>query len=208
MVNGGVPLAEPLPLFPLRTVLFPGGSLALRVFEARYLDLMSRCLREGCGFGVVCLKQGSEAGRSEQAIRLETVGTLAHLTLVDADEPGLLSVNCVGGSRFGYASLRCQPDGLWLADGVTLWDDDPPVPPDARFADAVEALARALATLELRAESGIPLERHLDDAGWVANRWCELLPVELADRQAWMALADPLERLARVDAFLRQHRVI
>jgi uncharacterized protein len=207
-MTSGIALAQALPLFPLNTVLFPGGQLALRVFEARYLDLMSWCLREGCGFGVVCLKQGSEAGRSEQPVELEPVGTLAHLDEVDADGPGLLSVRCVGGSRFSFATRRCQPDGLWLAEGVTLLDDDPPAPPGPRFVEATEALSRALAALALRAASQVPVDRRLDDAGWVANRWCELLPLPRDDQQAWMALADPLERLARVDAFLRQHRVI
>ena len=50
-----------LPLFPLRTVLFPGGLLELKIFEARYLDLMSRCMRERAPFGVVALRSGAEA---------------------------------------------------------------------------------------------------------------------------------------------------
>src|SRR5882724_3910984 len=87
---GAVP--DPLPLFPLQTVLFPGALLWLKVFEARYLDLVSEALRDKQPFGVVCLKQGSEVGHAAKLVELEEVGVLARLDDVDAEQPGILRV--------------------------------------------------------------------------------------------------------------------
>ena len=204
----GIALKEPLALFPLRLVLFPGGRLDLRIFEARYLDLISACLRQQRAFGVVCLREGDEVAHPAAAnIAFETLGTLAHLNLVDADSPGLLQVSCLGGSRFAFSRAHQQPDGLWLADDVVLLPDDEPVPPDARFAAATEALAQTLALLALRSTEDHLPERHLDEAGWVANRWAELLPASLAERQQWLALMDPQARLAAVSERLQAQGV-
>lgn len=92
------PLPQPLPLFPLGMVLFPGAVLGLKVFEPRYLDLMSRCLRTHEPFGVVCLAQGDEVGAAE--VQMEQVGTLAQIEEVDAEQPGILQVRCMGTRRF------------------------------------------------------------------------------------------------------------
>jgi Lon protease-like protein len=202
-------LADPLPLFPLRSVLFPGGRLSLKVFEARYLDLVSRCLREQQPFGVVCLQQGTEVRQPGGATtRFEPVGVLAHLTDVDAMSPGLLKVRCDGGSRFMWESVQEGADGLWLARGVRPVSDDAHVLPGEQFAGAVRALQRAYASLSMRADTDLPTQHHFDDAGWVANRWCELLPVPLPARQLLMALPDPLQRLTLVDEFLRSKQLV
>jgi Lon protease-like protein len=204
--------SSPLPLFPLRTVLFPGGRLSLKVFEARYLDLVSTCLREQRPFGVVCLLQGGEVRQSgtgpTAATRFESVGVLAHLVDVDAVSAGLLKVRCGGGARFRWQAVHEGADGLWLADGVTLLPPDAARPPEARHQGAVQALQRAYDALAQRPDADLPAERQFDDAGWVANRWCELLPVPLAARQQLMALADPLQRLALVDEFLRGKQLV
>ena len=203
--------SEPLPMFPLRTVLFPGGRLSLKVFEARYLDLVSTCLREQRPFGIVCLLQGGEVrrpGAPAQATRFEPVGVLARLAEVDAVSAGLLRVRCDGGARFRWQSVREGADGLWLAEGVALLPPDQPTPPSENHLPAVQALQRAYEALAQRPDVDLPAERHFDDAGWVANRWCELLPVPLAARQQLMALADPLQRLALVDEFLRGKQVV
>ena len=90
-----------LPLFPLQAVLFPGGLLSLKVFEARYLDLVSTCLRETQPFGVVALRQGSEVRKAgEPVVVLEDIGTTAELLEVDSTQPGILQVRCRGGQRF------------------------------------------------------------------------------------------------------------
>jgi len=197
-----------LPLFPLRTVLFPGGRLSLKVFEARYLDLVSSCLRGSEPFGIVCLLQGGEVRQTGTATRFESVGVVAHLAEVDALGPSMLKLRCDGGARFQWSAVREGADGLWLATGVSTLPADPVLPPGERFSGAVQALQRAYAALAERPEADLPAERYFDDAGWVANRWCELLPVPLAARQQLMALPDPLQRLAVVDEFLRGKQLI
>jgi Lon protease-like protein len=199
-----------LPLFPLQTVLFPSGLLALKVFEARYLDMVGQCLRSGSSFGVVCLRQGGEVRPvkgSKETVRFENQGVLARLDEVDAEQAGILKVRCTGTQRFLLENARQQPDGLWLADATLLEDDEPAAPAAAMHA-TVKALAEAI--LSLREQGAVPFtEPHrLDDAGWVANRWCELLPITLSAKQKLMELDDPQVRLQLVDEFLRSKGVV
>ena len=197
-----------LPLFPLQTVLFPGGLLSLKVFEARYLDLVSRCLREQKPFGVVCLNQGSDV-RSNQGerVRFEAVGVLATLQDVDAEQPGILRVRCIGSQRFRAGPPREQADGLWLAD-VSLLDDDPALLPPPELAATVMALTNAIESLRSQGHAPFTEPFHMDDAGWVANRWCEILPISLAAKQKLMELEEPALRLKLVDEFLRGKGVV
>ncbi len=197
-----------IPLFPLGTVLFPGGLLPLKVFEARYLDLVGRCLRERTPFGVVALVGGSEVrGQGKTAVRFEPVGTLAELIEVDSPQQGILIARCRGTQRFEAMAPRQQADGLWLADLRALPDDDV-VAPDAALAATVRGLATAIAALKEQ-DADIVLEPHrFDDAGWVANRWCELLPIPQAAKQKLMELPDPQLRLRLVDDYLRGKGVI
>jgi Lon protease-like protein len=199
--------AAELPLFPLRLVLFPGALLRLKVFEARYLDLVSRCLREGSGFGVVCLREGGEV-RGTETVRFEDAGTLARLDEVDAAQPGILHVRCTGTRRFELAgTARQRDDGLWVAP-VRELPDDPVVAPAPAMHATVRALANAIGALAQQGTRPFAEPHRFDDAGWVANRWCELLPVPLAAKHKLMLLDDPLVRLQLVDEFLRQRGVV
>ncbi|MDP4301353.1 LON peptidase substrate-binding domain-containing protein [Leptothrix discophora] len=206
-----------LPLFPLGTVLFPDGVLALKVFEARYLDLMGWCLREGRGFGVVTLIQGGEVrdegrgearGKGRDPVRFEAVGCLASIAECDADQPGILMVRCHGGRRFELDGASQRPDGLWVAARATLLSADEPAAPLPEHAGAVAALQRAVIALDERGDAPFKLPLRYDDAGWVANRWCEILPIPLATRHKLMALQDPVARLGLVDGFLRRHKIV
>jgi Lon protease-like protein len=200
------PLPQPLPLFPLGTVLFPGALLSLKVFEPRYLSLVSRCLREQQPFGVLCIRQGREVGRD--ALDLEDVGTLARLDEVDAEQPSLLRVRCTGTRRFRrHGALVREDDGLWTTP-ATLLPDDPPRMPGPAMLQTVKALAGAIRSLAEQGRSPFAEPYRLDDAGWVANRWCELLPVPLAAKQKLMELDDPVIRLSLVDGFLRDKKVV
>jgi Lon protease-like protein len=190
-----------LPLFPLGTVLFPGGALPLRVFEVRYLDMVAKCHNAGAPFGVIALQQGHEvraAGAPPE--QLANIGTLAHITALERPQPGLLTVQCRGDQRFRVHQSHQLKHGLWVAD-VTL------LPADRALAvpDDLQHTVRALRQLYagLRAQSAaapLPAEGHeqFDDCGWVANRWCELLPLPLAVRQHLMSLDSPLLRLELV----------
>jgi uncharacterized protein len=196
-----------LPLFPLHSVLFPGARLNLKVFEARYLDLVSRCLRDRQPFGAICLRQGSEVRGGNEAVQLESTGVLAHLEDVDAEQAGLLRVRCVGGQRFEIDEPAQQDDGLWVARAWLL-DEDIQVAPQIALLPTVKALASAIGALERK--SGSPFSRpyRFDEAGWVANRWCELLPISLAAKQKLMELDDPQMRLRLVDEYLRNKGVV
>ncbi|MGZ5275090.1 MAG: LON peptidase substrate-binding domain-containing protein [Caldimonas sp.] len=196
------PLPDPeLPLFPLQTVLFPDALLELKVFEARYLDLMSRCMREQRPFGVVALKSGSEARVSDEAVALYDVGTLAELIEVDSAQANILLVRCRGTRRFALGATRQQSDGLWLGAAVEV-AADPVLPPGTSHADIVKSLAEALAALTAQGASPFLEPHRFDCAGWVANRWCEILPLPLDAKQRLMALADPLARLEIVDSLM------
>lgn len=203
---------DAIPLFPLQTVLFPGGRLNLKVFEARYLDMVGNCLRQACPFGVVCLTAGGEVHRKEKAaeggrVRFEDTGVLARIDEVDADQAGILHIRCSGLQRFSLGERSQQADGLWLADVSPLPDDERLPPPDDLQA-SVKSLREAIDAMRRQgAEPFIPPYR-FDEAGWVANRWCEILPVSLAAKQRLMVLDDPLARLRLVDEFLRNQGVL
>ncbi|MDO5623169.1 MAG: LON peptidase substrate-binding domain-containing protein [Pseudomonadota bacterium] len=189
-----------LPLFPLGTVLFPGGVLPLRVFEVRYLDMIGKCHKAGAPFGVVALRQGSEVrqpGAPEEQLHL--LGTLAHIRSLRQDQPGLLHVECAGTQRFRVDRPSRLAHGLWVAD-VSLLPADTPVAIPQDLAHTAAALRQVLAQLRQRPGAALPPEsqHQFDDCAWVANRWCELLPLPLPQKQQLMALDNPLLRLELV----------
>lgn len=202
---------QKLPLFPLGMVLFPDALLGLKVFEARYLDLMGECMRSNAPFGVVCLREGQErreVGRSEAPLQVEDVGVFAHIADVDAQQPGILRVQCQGGSRFRIQEPPTQrPNGLWEAV-VSPIAADPLRPPGTAMLQTVSTLAEAIQTLQEQDKNPFIEPHRLDEAGWVANRWCELLPVSIAAKQKLMELDDPVIRLSLVDGFLRDKKVV
>ena len=197
-----------LPLFPLGTVLFPGGLLPLKVFEARYLDLISHCLRMRAPFAVVRIRQGAELrGNGQGKTLLDAVGVLAHLQEVDAEQPGILRVRCVGGQRVLLGATQQRADGLWLAEATTGPDDIPAgVPPE--LAPTARALGQAIESLAAQDQHPFLQPHRLADAGWVANRWCEILPISRSAKQRLMVLDEPVLRLKLVDEYLRGKGVV
>jgi Lon protease-like protein len=192
------------PLFPLRSVLFPGGHLALRVFEPRYLDMVQRCHAREQPFGVVALTAGQEVRQREgEGFRREAfheVGTLARIDALEHAGPGLIHLRATGTHRIRVHELRCLSHGLWLGRAEALPQDPAvPVPDDLRLAarqlqDLLAGWAREAAPQELPVQPPYSWE----DAGWLANRWAELLPMPLEERQRLMALDNPLLRLELV----------
>jgi uncharacterized protein len=180
-------------LFPLKSVLFPGTVLQLKVFEARYLDLASQCLREKTPFGVVCLAAGKEAGRG--GVRFESQGVLAHIDTVDAEGANLLKLRCLGIERFTLVGKPAQEDnGLWSSE--------------MELFGTVRALQQVIASLVEKGNSPFAEPYRLDDAGWVSNRWCEILPIPLAAKQKLMTLPDPQARLRLVHEYLKGKGVV
>lgn len=204
------PLLHSLPLFPLGTVLFPGGLLPLRIFEVRYLDMIGKCHKAGAPFGVISLTQGSEVRRAGAAAeRFAAIGTLATIREFEAPQAGLMQIECIGTHRFRIQSSELQKYGLWTADVEAVADDMAlEVPDDLKH--TAEALRRLVATLEERQRKEgaedvrLPLSEpyRFDDCGWVANRWCELLPVQAELKQRLMELDSPLMRLELVGDLL------
>ncbi len=198
-----------LPLFPLQTVLFPGGLLSLKVFEARYLDLIAACLREQQAFGVVALRTPVAANgqNGDPSSDFESTGVVAELIDVDSTRAGILQVRCRGLQRFSLAARRRQDDGLWLA-GTTPLPDDAAVAPGLAVLDTVKGLANAIATLKGQGSQPFLQPYRFDSAGWVANRWCEILPISTTAKQRLMELGDPTVRLQLVDEYLRSKGVV
>ena len=194
-----------LPLFPLGAVLFPDGVLALQIFEVRYLDMIGKCHKAGAPFGVVALTQGSEVRVPGGTEAFEQVGTLATVAALETPQPGLMVIRAQGQQRFRITSSEQLRHGLWVADVQRLPADMAvPVPDDLK--GTAQALERLIQSLQHRAgESGqMPLNPpfRLDDCGWVANRWCELLPLPPQLKQRLMELDNPLVRLELVSDVL------
>lgn len=188
-----------IPLFPLHTVLFPGGSLRLKVFEARYLDMVSERMRDELPFGICLIKSGPEVGGGAEP---ETVGTLANILEADMDTPGILMLRVEGGERFVVEHTETGHDQLVTA-AVRLKGGEParPVPDHCRPALDV------LGVIADRAPEAVHGEIR-DDATWVGFRLAEILPLKAAARQAMLEMNDPVARLEILMAFLRKNQLI
>jgi len=181
-------MSEEIPLFPLGTVMFPGGPLALRIFETRYIDLVRCCMRESSGFGVVLIREGQEAGGP--AVTCD-VGTLARIVDFSQQPDGLLGIRAMGERRFRILERRRARDGLNLAE-VEWLPLEARVPLPEEFAELGPAIDAALTQI---GEPYTDVERRPDDAGWVAGRLAEILPVADVHKQHCLELDDPVERL-------------
>ena len=175
-------------LFPLHTVLFPGGPLPLRIFETRYTDMVRRCTRTQEPFGVVMIQEGDEAG---VVATTATVGCTARIVDFHTLHDGLLGISCVGERKFRVLRVWRADDGLNMGEVAWL-----PVEPELPVPADCERLASTLRhALEELAEHYENVARKFDDAAWIGSRVAELLPIELADKQALLELDDPIERL-------------
>jgi uncharacterized protein len=181
-----------IPLFPLGIVLFPGGPLPLRIFETRYIDMVRRCMRESHGFGVVLIREGREVGTQETEVY--DIGTMAEIVDFHQLSDGLLGITCVGRERFRIRERSRQADGLNLAE-LEILEAEPKLEVPARHARLSQLLRTVLPQL---GEVYAGIEMHLDDAAWVGHRLAEILPIPLADKQAYLEIGDPLERLDRL----------
>lgn len=190
-----------LPLFLLDTVLHSGGRLALRVFEPRYMDMVKACLRDSVPFGVCLLAQGEEvATQAGEAAAPHPVGTLTTIAEWDMPQLGILEIVAHGGQRFRVRDHRTQPNRLVIAE-VDLLPDPPvtPIPGDyARLVPMLRALIDAL-------EDPPPKPHHFYDAAWVADRWAEMLPLPMKERQAILELDDGVARLDAIYRFLERN---
>ncbi len=177
-----------IPLFPLRTVLFPGGSMPLRIFEPRYLEMVSDCFKSDSPFGISLIREGSETGR---AATFQEIGTLCSISYWQTLPNGMLGITVQGGQRFRILSSRTLPSQLTRASVELLPDERrSPIPEQCRHAPLI--LNRMLEQL------GTPYNKpptDFQDATWVGCRLAELLPLPLSEKQHLLQLTDPLQRL-------------
>ena len=193
-----------IPLFPLSQALLPDGMLHLNIFEVRYLDMIKRCQREAIPFGVVGLVQGHEVQIPDEVPKLHRIGTLTHIQQVDTVQPTLLHVRAQGGLRFELVDHERGQFGVWYGHVRYLPTDMPePIP------SALQPLANLLGRLiadgqQAGATQALPIfaPYRLDECGWVANRWTELLPIPSDAKQQLLAEQDPVKRLQQVARFV------
>ena len=184
-----------IPLFPLHTVLFPGGPLPLRVFEARYLDMISDCMKKNSGFGVCLISQGREIG---EAATTQGMGTLAKITDWHMRHDKLLGITINGQQRFHIASVKVQPNQLSVAR-VELIQDEPEIELPDDYLPLLDVLRRLLDQAGHHYEA---LPRKYGDANWVSFRLSELLPISMQKKQHLLEMDDPMKRLEFIYSLL------
>lgn len=211
-----------LPLFPLGNVLYPGGLLSLQIFEVRYLDMIGKVHKAGAPFGIVLLTQGSEVRQRDRTdsaadgapggdgfVReaFYAMGTLATITEFSNPQAGLMVIQCLGTQRFEITRREQLRHGLWIGDVTCLVNDQAvAIPPDLQV--TANTLGQVIRNMQQRSPDAgaMPLQApyQLEDCGWVANRWCELLPIPPELKHRLMALDNPLVRLELVHDILQK----
>jgi uncharacterized protein len=187
-------LSEEVALFPLHTVLFPGGRLPLRIFEQRYMEMAKTCLKDNAPFGVCLIHQGKEVG--EPAVPVG-VGCLARIAEWDMPQLGVLQVTARGESRFRILHQRVQADGLVRASIELLPEGD-----DAPLPDAAARYAKLLERVIEQHPALLERPHRLDSSAWVSARLAELLPLPLEAKQALLETENGRARLEKLDALV------
>ena len=190
-----------IPLFPLSTVLFPGGLLPLKVFEQRYLDMAAACLRNSTPFGVCLIESGHETGT---AAKPHAVGTLAEIVRSDMEQLGILLLTVRGGRRFRILEQQ-EGEAHLLAAKVELLPATPaaPVPPERQR--LLPLLKRIIGDL---GPERVEAPHRLDDAEWVGCRITEVLPIQNLAKQKLLELDDPVVRLEILEKYLDQRHLL
>jgi Lon protease-like protein len=193
-----------IPLFPLRTVLFPGGLLPLKVFEQRYIDMTKACMKDGQPFGVVMITAGDEVAARDGTPTFAKLGTLATITDWDMPELGILHLATEGLARFQVRAHRVQADRLVVADVVDI-----PAEPRVALPEDAQPLARLLELIATRVRpQNFPAEVDYGDATWVGYRLAELLPLPLSIKQSMLEINDAQVRLQALGTFLKQQGLV
>ncbi len=186
-----------LPLFPLNTVLFPGGRLPLRVFEQRYIDMVKQAIADSTPFGICAIREGQETGTP--AVPYE-VGTLVRITDWDMPEPGILHVDTQAEERFVIRDTETTPAGL-LVGTVDSVSAEPASSVPAELGLAVEILR---GIIDEFGAARFPAPFAFDNATWVGFRLSEVLPLKLSVKQNLLEMNDSVTRLRILTEFLRR----
>ncbi len=197
-----------IPIFPLKTVLFPGGPLPLRIFEPRYTDMISQCMKTNTGFGVCLIQNGNEAG---SAAEFHAVGTLAKVVDFHLQRDGILGIVVQGDARFHVRNFQIAKDQLITAE-VEYFNDEPKVPVPDEFQELIKILEAGVPGFPSVPRVNSPgREKPLaespeirEDASWLGFRLVEMLPLRLSQKQYFLQLNEPLLRLERIDDVIHQ----
>ncbi len=195
MTNSDLSLRK-IPLFPLGTVLFPDGVIALKIFEARYLDMIKACLREKTEFGVISIMKSLD-DEDDPSLNFSQIGTLAQIEDFDPVQPALYMTKSFGTQRFKLLSSQQEPSGLWIGE-VELLENDPitPIPEEhQKVAHLLNEIISVIQSEDLLGEAPFKQPYKVDDCGWVSNRLAELLPISLAQKNHLLAQTNPRIRL-------------
>ena len=194
-----------LPLFPLSTVLFPGGVLPLRIFEQRYIEMAKRSLQSGTPFGVCLITHGEEVARAgSEPPTFALIGTFARIVDFDLSQTGILEVVTRGDTRFQVVSHRLEPSGLVLGEATPMAAE-----PRRTLTEAQRPLANFLELVATRLPPrNFPEERDYDDASWVGYRLAEVLPLPLPIKQSMLEISDADVRLTVLQKFLAQQGLL
>lgn len=191
------PTSRKIPLFPLGTVLFPDGVIALKIFEARYLDMIKECLREKTEFGVVSIIKNSDAIEEDASSCFSKIGTLAQIEDFDPIQPALYMTKSFGTQRFKLISSKQEINGLWMGE-VELLENDPLIPISQEHLKVAKLLDEIISVIQsenLLDDAPFKKPYKVDDCGWVSNRLAELLPISLAQKNHLLAQTNPRIRL-------------
>lgn len=189
-----MPTDQIIPLFPLKSVLFPKGKLPLQIFEQRYLDMISRVLKNDGKFGICLLKAGEEVARPGIQQTVHRIGTLVRIIDWDRLPNGLLGVTVEGFAKFAVKDCWPQDDSLLLArTEMTGCDhvDEPVIPLDEEN-DNLCGLLQQLMNHPLIDQLDLAVDySNLREVGW---RLAELLPIPVERKQSLLEMNDPHER--------------
>ena len=191
-----------IPLFPLRSVLFPGGRLPLKIFEQRYMEMAKVCLKESSSFGICLLVAGEEVARPGQAPAApEEVGTLAHIADWDMPQLGVLNIVAQGGDRFRVLRHWVEPSGL-LRGEIEVVPEPAVLTIPGAYARLVPLLRAIVDDMADTAPNAPAKPHRFFDANWLGMRYAEVLPIPLAARQKLLEIEDGIDRLEIIYRFL------
>lgn len=198
------PPSRKIPLFPLGTVLFPDGVIALKIFEARYLDMIKTCLREKTEFGVISIM--NDQGKDDSFPTFSQIGTLAQIEDFDPVQPALYMTKSIGTQRFQLLNSEQEANGLWVGE-VILLENDPITPIPEEHQNIVKLLNEIISVIQsedLLGDSPFKKPFKTDDCGWVSNRFAELLPISLAQKNHLLAQTNPRIRLDLITEIIEE----
>ena len=188
---------EDLPIFPLRTILFPDSKLPVRIFEPRYIDMVSRSMREDSEFGIILSRESTDPKMFETY----DTGTLAKIIDWDQGGDGLLGITTIGTQKFRLKELNKQEDGLNIGS-IERIEKEGDYKPLKEFTHLVELLQAILDDVNIYDDN----EKRFDSASWISYRFAEILPLRIEDKQKCLEIDDPIIRLNFLEPLIKMIR--